>query len=135
MGHQSKNRYTLPHIFVSKYILSSRQLSFHTVHPQGQDCFISELCIKPRTPSALNVLLIKNNKYKKKVCKIAFSICIHLVVSQLQMCLAYKPTDLFNPASQNNHVSDNPKEQFPSFTLFPIKKTPQDGFFKFYSLN
>lgn len=45
------------------------------------------------------------------------------------MCSAYKPTDLFNPASQKRHISDNPKEQFPSFTLFPIKKGLQDGIF------
>lgn len=51
------------------------------------------------------------------------------MVSQLQMCTAYKPTDLFNPASQKLHVSDNPKEQLPSFTVFPIKKALQDGIF------
>lgn len=56
----------------------------------------------------------------------AFSICIHLVVSQPQMCSAYKSTDLFNPVSQKLHVSDNPKEVFPSFT---ITKATQDRIF------
>lgn len=60
----------------------------------------------------------------------AFSICIHLAVSQLQMCSAYKSTDdLFSPVSLRLHVSNNPKELFPSFTLFPITKATQDRFF------
>lgn len=58
-------------------------------------CFASD-----QVHQALNILLIRSNKQKKRVCKMAFSICIHLMVSQLQMCSAYKSTDdLFNPVS------------------------------------
>lgn len=53
---QKKSLNALPHIFVFKYILSFQQLSFYTVHPQGQDSFISVLCIRPSTPSTKYII-------------------------------------------------------------------------------